>query len=123
MGRYITGDINRKLWFAVQSSDAADRFGVTGNQPSTIEYFFDQEDLEKVKTELENIKNTIGEDNIKKLDEFFEKVDGYNDNILMEHNLLEIYTEHIKDYADYLLGLEIEKCITENGSCGFDCEL
>ena len=29
MGRYITGDIERKLWFAVQSSNAADRFGVT----------------------------------------------------------------------------------------------
>ena len=44
MGRYIVGDINRKLWFAVQSSNAADRFGVTGCEPNYIEYYFNKED-------------------------------------------------------------------------------
>ena len=30
MGRYYDGDISGELWFGVQSSDAADRFGVKG---------------------------------------------------------------------------------------------
>ena len=45
MGRYITGDIERKLWFAVQNSNAADRFGVTGYEPAYLEYQFEQDDF------------------------------------------------------------------------------
>ena len=52
MGRYINVDINRKLWFAVQSSDAADRFGVTGNKPEELYYYFDTENLEEIEEEL-----------------------------------------------------------------------
>ena len=33
MGRYYNGDIEGKFWFAVQSSDCADRFGSIGEQP------------------------------------------------------------------------------------------
>ncbi len=65
MGRYITGDIERKLWFAVQNSNAADRFGVTGYEPAYLEYQFEQDDLEKVQEELKVIENLIGEDNLK----------------------------------------------------------
>ena len=108
MGRYITGDIERKLWFAVQSSNAADRFGVTGYEPAYLEYQFEQDDLEKVQEELKVIQDLIGEDNLKKLDEFFDKVNGYNDK---------------EDYADYLLGKEIEKCIIETGQCYFNAEI
>ena len=123
MGRYISGDINRKLWFAVQSSDAADRFGVTGHEPAYLEYNFEQEDLEKVQEELKIIENSIGEDNLKKLNNFFEKVNSYNDKIMMEHNILEVWNNHKIDYADYLLGKEIEKCIIETGQCYFNAEI
>ena len=37
MGRYYSGDIEGKFWFALQSSDAADRFGVVGTQPKVGE--------------------------------------------------------------------------------------
>lgn len=87
MGRYISGDIDRKLWFAVQSSNAADRFGVTGYEPAYLEYQFEQDDLSKVQEELKAIENSIGEDNLKKLNDFFEKINGYNDKIMMEHNI------------------------------------
>lgn len=123
MGRYISGDIERKLWFAVQSSNAADRFGVTGYEPAYLEYQFEQEDLKKVQEELKVIENLIGEDNLSKLDKFFEEVNGYNDDILKEHQILEIYKKHISDYADYLLGKEIEKCIIEIGQCHFNAEI
>ena len=123
MGRYISGDINRKLWFAVQSSNAADRFGVTGYEPAYLEYQFEQDDLSKVQEELKAIENSIGEDNLKKLNDFFEKINEYNDKIMMEHNILEVWNNHKIDYADYLLGKEIEKCIIETGQCYFNAEL
>ena len=123
MGRYITGDIERKLWFAVQNSNAADRFGVTGYEPAYLEYQFEQDDLEKVQEELKVIENLIGEDNLKKLDSFFDKVNGYNDQIMMEYNILDIWNKYKIDYADYQLGKEIEKCITETGQCHFNAEI
>ena len=123
MGRYITGDIERKLWFAVQNSNAADRFGVTGYEPAYLEYQFEQDDLEKVQEELRVIENLIGEDNLSKLNKFFEKINGYNDQIMIEHNILDLWNKYKIDYADYLLGKEIEKCITETGQCYFNTEI
>lgn len=123
MGRYITGDIERKLWFAVQSSSAADRFGVTGYKPAYLEYQFEQDDLEKVQEELKVIESLIGEDNLSKLNKFFEEVNGYNDQIMMDHNVLDIWNKYKIDYADYLLGKDIEKCITETGQCYFNAEI
>ena len=60
MGRYYNGDIEGKFWFAVQDSSAADRFGVIGNQPQELYYYFSEEDLPKVEKEIKNIKNTLG---------------------------------------------------------------
>lgn len=124
MGRYYSGDINGKFWFAVQSSNAADRFGVEGNDPNFINYYFDKErDLETVQLELKDIETTITLDNIKKLDDFFKTTNGYNDKILKKHNLLEVWNQHKFDYADYILGKKIEECLLKNGYCGFEAEL
>lgn len=123
MGRYITGDIERKLWFAVQSSSAADRFGVTGCKPAYLEYLFVQDDLEKVQEELKVIESLIGEDNLSKLNKFFEEVNGYNDQIMIKHNILDLWNKYKIDYADYLLGKDIEKCIIETGQCYFNAEI
>ena len=40
MGRYYSGDIEGKFGFAIQNSNAADRFGVTGQTPNFLEYYF-----------------------------------------------------------------------------------
>ena len=45
MGRYYNGDIEGKFWFAVQSSDASERFGGTGYQPAYTEYDFGEDDF------------------------------------------------------------------------------
>ena len=37
MGRYYSGDINGKFWFALQSSNAASRFGGYENEPNYID--------------------------------------------------------------------------------------
>lgn len=124
MGRYISGDINRKLWFAVQSSNAADRFGVTGCEPNYIEYYFNKEDnLAYLQNELKHIENTIGLENMKKLDDFFNSTNVYNDSIMKEYGVLDIWENYKSDYADYGLGKDIEKCLMENDECSFQAEL
>ena len=129
MGRYYYGDIEGKFWFAVQSSDAADRFGVIGQVPKRkkhhyIEYYFSKKDLPGVQEELANIENTLG-DKLAKIDEFFKERAYYNDQELQD--FLGITKEEtgiaLSHYADYKLGKKIEACIIENGSCSFEGEL
>lgn len=121
MGRYYSGDIEGKFWFAVQSSDAASRFAPSAEiEVGYIPYHFNEEDhLEEIQAELKNIEDKLG-DNLKKLDDFFEKVDGYNDDILKAND---ISGEQLSDYADYKLGKKIEECVIRTGECSFDAEI
>lgn len=123
MGRYITGDIKRKLWFGIQPSNAADRFGIIGTQPEELYYWFELEDLPKVEKELESIKKTIGQKNLDKLTTFFQACTIYNDEILEKAGILDIWNKHKQNYADYELGTSIRDCIKEKGSCEFIAEL
>ena len=84
MGRYIVGDIDHKLWFSVQDSNAADRFGVTGHQPQELYYHFDEDSLPGIKQELKNIEEFLG-DNLVKMNKFFEENTSYTDEKLAEY--------------------------------------
>lgn len=118
MGRYYSGDIDGKFWFAVQSSDCADRFGVSGETPNVLNYFFNEEDLEGVEAEIENIEAELG-DKVRIITEFFEKHNSYNDTMLEEAG---ISKEELSEYADLELGKKIRDCIKENGHCEFEAE-
>ncbi len=118
MGRYYSGDIEGKFWFALQSSDCADRFGVTGVQPEVLNYYFDESDLESVEEEIKNIEESLG-DKLQLIDKFFEERNGYNDKMLEEAG---ITTEELREYADLGLGKQIRDCIKENGYCSFEAE-
>jgi hypothetical protein len=128
MGRYYNGDIEGKFWFAVQSSDAADRFGKVGSEPNYISYYYDDENLEEIDQEIKLIEEDLGE--VKNLfDEFFEENNGYNDEMLKNFfdgkglNLTEReIKQHLSDYADLGLGIKIRDCVKETGSCSFDAE-
>lgn len=119
MGRYYSGDIEGKFWFALQSSDAADRFGVMGEQPEELNYFFTEDDLEAVEEEIKNIEDSLGE---KKqiLDKFFEENNGYTDKQIEE---LGVSKDELSDYADLGLGIKIRDCIKDFGTCSFTAEL
>ena len=123
IGRYINGDIEHKFWFAVQNSDAADRFGVTGVQPEELYYYFDKGNLDDVEEELKVIKNQLGNYRTK-MKEFFKIRGSYSDEDLA--NYLGISRHKVenllKDYADYELGMKIRKSILENGQCEFTAE-
>jgi len=118
MGRYYSGDIEGKFWFALQSSDSADRFGVSGTQPEVLNYHFDEENLEGVEEEIARIEEKLG-DKIKVIDDFFKTNNGYNDKMLAEAG---ITTKELSEYADLGLGKKIRDCIKENGSCSFEAE-
>lgn len=124
MGRYISCDIETKLWFTAQPSDAADRFGVTGYQPETLEYWFKEENLESVEAEINSIIESLGKyKNL--LDKFFNENNGYNTKILSDY--LQIDEKETKkllrEYADLELGIKIRDCIKENGECSFSAEM
>ena len=128
MGRYYLGDIEGKFWFAVQSSDAADRFGSTGFN-NYISYYFDKSHINKIKKEIKVIKENIGKREFKILDEFFDKNAGYNNEMLSElfkEEKLPKTNKEIEfmlhEYADLGLGKKILKCITSYGECSFEAE-
>ena len=150
MGRYYDGDINGKFWFGVQSSDAADRFGQRGQEPSYIEYYYDRDDLDEVEAEIIAIILKLG-GQFEKMEEFFSQNNGYNDKMLdeVEAEIIaiilklggeEFFSQNngyndkmlneagidialLSDYADYCLGIKIRDCIKEIGGCSFTAEL
>ena len=123
MGRYTSGDLEFKFWFAIQPSNAADRFGVTGVQPEELYYYFDKGNLDDVEEELKVIKNQLGKHR-DKMKEFFKIRGSYSDEDLA--NYLGITENKAKEllsaYADYELGMKIRKNILENGQCEFTAE-
>jgi len=119
MGRYYSGDIHGKFWFALQSSDAASRFGGEELEPQYIEYYFNTDHLDEVNEEIKSIEESLG-DKRKVLDDFFTTGQGYNDKTLEG---LGVTNKELSDYADLGLGIKIRECIEDSGSCSFQAEL
>lgn len=124
MGRYYHGDIEGKFWFAVQSSNAADRFGCIGHN-NYISYYFHEGDLPEIRREIQSIEESLG----KHLDvfiKFFDKTNGYNDETISKYfkkHKLEFCKDKLEDYADLGLGKQILDCVEEFGECGFEAEI
>jgi|TARA_Y100000052_G_scaffold17861_1_gene17461 hypothetical protein len=118
MGRYYDGDIYGKFWFALQSSNAADRFGVEGEPPGYLEYYFDREELPYVEEEIKKIEDSIDE---KLIESYLYGDKGkYTDETLEQNG---ISKDQLRDYADLRLGRQIRDCIKEHGECNFTAEL
>lgn len=124
MGRYYTGDIEGKFWFGVQSSDDASFFGGQEMTPNHIDYYFEEDDIEQIEKGIALcMKNLTGYK--KKLDKFFKRENGYNDEMLMEE--LEVNRDKVKKllewYARLLLGQKILERVKEHKYCEFMAEL
>lgn len=120
MGRYYSGDIEGKFWFAVQSSTvASDRFGCQESDPSYIDYYVEEDNLPTINQELKNIEDKMG-DQLAKYEEFFSTIHAYNDQMLVDAGL---DTTLLEDYADYKFGIKLRDCIVEQGYCSFTAEL
>lgn len=135
MGRYYTGDIEGKFWFAVQSSDDAENFGGTSNyvyleddeheeDPIEIEFQFTSQDMESINCGITECEDVLGEYK-SKMDEFFEKEQGYNIPQMTKYLECDEDTTQIllENYARLELGMKIKKCVEEKGQCCFSGEL
>jgi hypothetical protein len=139
MGRYYTGDIEGKFWFAVQSSSDAIHFGgvhdyVDGegevvdddDQDDAVEMYFhfDQTHMEDIQKGIATCLEHLGEYQ-EALDNFFEKHTSYNDESLAKELGISVAKtrELLTNYARLILGLKIENCVGENGECNFEAEL
>ena len=125
MGRYYHGDIEGKFGFAVQSSNDADFFGVIGVEPSTLDYNFEEDDLDKVN---EGIKKCKEESLIvKHLDKYNEitKNSSYinHEEIASQLGIDEDTFDNFLTWNARLhLGLKIKQSIETIGECHFEAE-
>lgn len=120
MGRYYSGDIEGKFWFAVQSSTMpGDRFGCVESSPDVIDYYADEDHLPTINQALKDIEDKMG-DQLAKYEDVFSRIDSYNDQTLEEAGL---QTALLEDYADYKFGIKLRDCIVETGWCSFTAEL
>lgn len=119
MGRYYSGDIEGKFWFGIQSSTAADRFGVNHETPNFVEYYYQEDDLPALEAEINRIIENLGEQ-LQKIEHFFEFNNGYTDKMMED---LGITRKHLSEYADLKLGIKIKDCIERTGVCSFEAEL
>ena len=118
MGRHMSGDLDGKCWFGVQSSSFMDRFGVTYSEPNYINYYYETEDLPALEAELKVIEDSMG-DQMEVYEAFFSKGRGYNDKILGEEG---IDRKHLSDYADYKFAERVRDYVKEHGECSFEVE-
>lgn len=139
MGRYYTGDIEGKFWFAVQDSDDACHFGgletevedeETGDVTELL-YEFSREDLDDINEGIETCVELLG-DKLTALDEYFgpggEGESFYNPDKLArslgfagpEENK---YLRMMENYARLHLGKKIKECVERIGHCNFSAEL
>ena len=124
MGRYYDGDISGKFWFGVQSSTDAEFFGVQGHT-THLSYFFQEDDKYNIKEGIFNCEKYL-KGYKKKLDDFFDDRESYNNEMLMP--ILGVATEEdvtriLAWYARLQLGRQIYDCILEKGECDFEAEL
>jgi hypothetical protein len=122
MGRYYTGDIEGKFWFAVQDMMDASFFGGEASEARYINYYFGQKHLHSIKKGIKTCFKKLGK-NKAKLDQFFALNNIYNDEMLIEAGFKkdEIPTL-LKWYARLDLGEKILKYVKEHSSCSFKAE-
>tara|TARA_R110000764_G_scaffold18806_2_gene50162 strand:+ start:104 stop:490 length:387 start_codon:yes stop_codon:yes gene_type:complete len=128
MGRYYDGDIVGKFVFGSQSSAAADRFGVKGEAPDYIDYYYDESNLEDLETEIKLIEDEMGEHgNYLKI--YYDLYGSRDDvQITFEDYLIKgdkkpLSKDQLLEFFDYRIGKKIQKCIKEQGECSFTAEL
>jgi hypothetical protein len=138
MGRYYSGDIEGKFWFAVQSSDDASAFGgeefyldyhgeeVDEDSDEMVEigYRFTTDHLEDINAVLKECLDDLGSHR-KTLDEFFASVESYNMREIKELLGVELEDQAqdlLRIYARVDLGEKIKACVEMTGECNFTAE-
>jgi hypothetical protein len=119
MGRYYNGDVEGKFMFAVQSSNAHERFGAIEYEPNYINYTIDREKYDDIVKEL----NSIDKGSINRVTKMFEENNGYNDDTMKRYN---VSVKDLSEYADFKLGEKVKDFFDDNPDmleCNFEAEL
>ena len=119
MGRYYNGDVDGKFMFAVQSSDAHERFGATSEESNYIPYAVYRESYAHICAELDSIKQ---KGHVDKVEKMFSKEEGWNDEIQERYNVTD---KDLSEYADYQIGLQLKEFFDDNpdtDECRFEAE-
>ena len=119
MGRYYHGDIDGKFMFAVQSSNAHERFGAVEQDPCYISYTIDREKYDDIVKEL----NSIDKGSIGRVTKMFEDNFGYDGDTMKQYN---VSKKDLSEYADYKLGEKVKDFFDDNPDmpeCNFEAEL
>lgn len=120
MGRYYNGDVEGKFMFAIQGSDAHERFGAVEEESNYINYVVHRDSYAEICAELESIKNNSS---IEKVDKMFNEKGGYNDKIKKEFGVSE---KDLSEYADYEIGIQLKEFFDDHpdvDECRFDAEI
>jgi len=126
MGRYYNGDIDGKFWFAVQSSDDADFFGVEGTS-SHLDYYYNKEDdYDNVVKGLATCVKTLGKKKFNLIHKLFSEGGKYYENGYNSEKAEKEYgivSNDLEWYARWSLGNQIKECLDNNNECSFEAEL
>jgi len=119
MGRYYNGDVDGKFMFAVQSSDAHERFGARSEHSDYIPYVVCRESYAEICAELDSIKQ---KGHVDKVNKMFKNEEGWNDEIQERYNVTD---KDLSEYADYQIGLQLKEFFDDNpdlDECRFEAE-
>jgi hypothetical protein len=108
MGRYYSGDIEGKFMFAVQPSNAGERFEAFDIETQQIEYCVNRESYDAIVETLEKIKKSGAVSRVKNM---FDNENGWNDKIREKYNVSE---NDMSEYADWVLGSKMIDFFDEN---------
>jgi hypothetical protein len=103
MGRYYNGDVEGKFWFAIQGSDAPERFGAFERDSGYIDYAINRESLPEI---IEEIKSIESNPKVQFLMKLFDESDtiSITEAWKKENG---ISKEDLAEYADLTLGRKI----------------
>lgn len=120
MGRYYNGDVEGKFMFAVQDSNAHERFGAVELESYYVDYVVYRDNYAEICAELDAIKH---KGHIDKVEKMFSKENGWNDEILARYN---VTLEDLSEYADHKLGMQLKEFFDNHphaDECRFEAEL
>ena len=106
MGRYYTGDIEGKFMFAVQGSDAGERFGAYELHSNVIHYCIHRESYDDIVKELKSIEKSGCLDRAEAT-----MKEGYDKRL---HFAQTPERKDLEDYADYRMGKRIKQWFDDN---------
>ncbi len=121
MGRYYSGDIEGKFWFAIQNSDDGEQFGAYEDN-SHMRYVAHDADaalerLQQIASELA-VDIDFGTFDPEKLYTLMPKEIAGS----MGYDEMQKHANALKLWASLELGLKIYQCIKRQGWCSFEAE-